>query len=89
MLASGLLAVLIERVAYRPLRTAPRLVPLISAIGVSFLLTDIVRATEAMMRNDFNLRYPTNNLDWLTDAIPLVNWSMAKQNILKGYYLGN
>jgi branched-chain amino acid transport system permease protein len=72
MLASGLLAVLIERVAYRPLRTAPRLVPLISAIGVSFLLTDIVRATEAMMRNDFNLRYPTNNLDWLTDAIPVI-----------------
>ncbi len=72
MLASGLLAVLIERVAYRPLRNAPRLVPLISAIGVSFFLTDVVRATEAMLRNDFNLRYPTNDLNWLTDAIPLV-----------------
>jgi branched-chain amino acid transport system permease protein len=28
----------IERIAYRPLRSAPRLAPLISAIGVSFLL---------------------------------------------------
>ncbi len=30
--------VLIERVAYRPLRNAPRLAPLITAIGVSYLL---------------------------------------------------
>jgi branched-chain amino acid transport system permease protein len=32
------LAVLVERIAYRPLRNAPRLVPLISAIGASFFL---------------------------------------------------
>ena len=32
------LAVVLERVAYRPLRTAPRLVPLITAIGASFFL---------------------------------------------------
>src|SRR5579859_7992981 len=41
-LLSGLIGVLIERVAYRPLRNAPRLAPLISAIGVSFLLQGIV-----------------------------------------------
>jgi branched-chain amino acid transport system permease protein len=35
--AAGL-ALLVERVAYRPLRNAPRLVPLISAIGASFFL---------------------------------------------------
>src|SRR5262249_56109312 len=40
MAASGLLAVTVERVAYRPLRHAPRLIPLISAIGVSFFLHD-------------------------------------------------
>ncbi len=38
MSVSGVLAMLIERVAYRPLRNAPRLVPLISAIGVSLVL---------------------------------------------------
>jgi branched-chain amino acid transport system permease protein len=32
------LALLVERIAYRPLRNAPRLVPLISAIGASFFL---------------------------------------------------
>jgi len=35
---STLIAVLLERIAYRPLRTAPRLVPLITAIGASFFL---------------------------------------------------
>ena len=38
MATSTLIAVLLERVAYRPLRTAPRLVPLITAIGASFFL---------------------------------------------------
>jgi branched-chain amino acid transport system permease protein len=35
---STLVAVLLERIAYRPLRGAPRLVPLITAIGASFAL---------------------------------------------------
>lgn len=35
---STIIAVLLERVAYRPLRNAPRLVPLITAIGASFAL---------------------------------------------------
>ena len=37
------LALLVERIAYRPLRNAPRLVPLISAIGASFVLQYTVR----------------------------------------------
>ncbi len=35
---STVIAVLLERIAYRPLRRAPRLVPLITAIGASFFL---------------------------------------------------
>lgn len=35
---SGTVAFLVERIAYRPLRTAPRLVPLITSIGASFFL---------------------------------------------------
>ena len=38
MLVCGVLNVVIERLAYRRLRNAPRLAPLITAIGVSFLL---------------------------------------------------
>ena len=59
MAASGLLAYTVERVAYRPLRHAPRLIPLISAIGVSFFLQDAVRLFESIWRNAFNLVYPT------------------------------
>ncbi|CAN5569226.1 branched-chain amino acid ABC transporter permease [soil metagenome] len=38
MLTSMIVAVLLERIAYRPLRNAPRLVPLITAIGASLVL---------------------------------------------------
>jgi branched-chain amino acid transport system permease protein len=41
MLVCAVLGVVIERIAYRPLRNAPRLAPLISAIGVSLILEDI------------------------------------------------
>jgi len=44
MLFMGLVGVVIERFAYRPLRHAPRLVPLITAIGVSFILQNVVQA---------------------------------------------
>ncbi len=59
MAASALLAVIVERVAYRPLRNAPRLIPLISAIGVSFFLQDLIRLVESLWRNAFNLVYPS------------------------------
>src|SRR3970040_1032517 len=48
---SGALAVTVERIASRPLRTAPRLIPLISAIGVSFFLQDLIRLVESISPN--------------------------------------
>jgi branched-chain amino acid transport system permease protein len=41
MLASGSLNVMIERVGYRPLRHAPKLAPLITAVGFSFILQNV------------------------------------------------
>jgi branched-chain amino acid transport system permease protein len=43
MTVSATVAILLERVAYRPLRGAPRLVPLITAIGASLFLQNSVR----------------------------------------------
>jgi branched-chain amino acid transport system permease protein len=43
MPVTALLGVTIERFAYRPLRNAPRLAPLITAIGVSFILQNLVQ----------------------------------------------
>lgn len=60
MIASGILAVTVERIAYRPLRGASsRLVPLISAIGVSFFLQDAIRMTEGLTTGQFNRIFPT------------------------------
>jgi len=42
MLGAGLLGVVIERFAYRPLRGAPRIAPLITAVGVGFFLQNTV-----------------------------------------------
>ncbi|MGH2803797.1 MAG: branched-chain amino acid ABC transporter permease, partial [Thermoleophilaceae bacterium] len=41
MVVSGTLNVMIERVAYRPLRTAPKLAPLVAAVGMSFILQNV------------------------------------------------
>jgi branched-chain amino acid transport system permease protein len=59
MIASGSVAVLMERTAYRPLRNSPRLVPLISAIGVSFALQDVIRMVESLTTGQFYRVIPT------------------------------
>jgi branched-chain amino acid transport system permease protein len=41
MIACGSLNAMIERVAYRPLRGAPKLAPLITAVGMSFILQNV------------------------------------------------
>lgn len=69
MLLSGLAAMALERVAYRPLQGSPRLVALISAIGASFFLQDALRFFESLWRNTFYLTYPT--LDVLDQTIPI------------------
>ncbi len=43
MLLCGITGVLIERLAYRRLRNAPRLAPLITAIGMSFILENVMQ----------------------------------------------
>jgi len=56
VLAAGLvggLGVAIERFAYRPLRDAPRIAPLITAIGVSFFLENSVQ----LLTNGFQYTY--------------------------------
>src|ERR1700688_916368 len=42
MLIMGAINIGIERIAYRPLRNAPRLAPLITAIGMSFILAGLM-----------------------------------------------
>ena len=72
MAVAGTAAMFIERTAYRPLRDSPRLVPLISAIGVSFALQDIIRLVESLTTGQFYRVIPTfGNFD---DRIPLFSF---------------
>ena len=59
MILSGSLGVAVDRIAYKPVRGAPKLVPFISAIGVSFILQDTVRMVEEAKNGSYYLYAPT------------------------------
>jgi len=61
MLVCAVLGVVIERVAYRPLRNAPRLAPLISAIGVSLILEDVGKLWKGITIISFPQVFPQVN----------------------------
>ncbi len=70
---SGGLAVAIERLAYRPLRRrggTNRLVPLITAIGVSFFLQDFVRLVEGLWHGEFYMNFPADAHMEAAHALP-------------------
>jgi branched-chain amino acid transport system permease protein len=62
MAGCGLLNATIERIAYRPLRGAPRLVPLITAIGMSFILEDIALIWKGPRSVELPQLLPTGNI---------------------------
>jgi branched-chain amino acid transport system permease protein len=51
----AVLGVAIERFAYRPLRDAPRIAPLISALGVSFLLANSMQLLFGAEQRDYSM----------------------------------
>jgi Branched-chain amino acid ABC-type transport system, permease components len=73
-LACAVLGVVIERIAYRPLRNAPRLAPLISAIGVSLILQDVAKLWFGSSQVSFaNLPTPTITIGTLSfDSVNLI-----------------
>ncbi len=82
MLGSGLLGVGIERVAYRPLRNAPRIAPLISALGVSFFLENsalVLLGGDYRQYGTFALVNPTHGFQvgsvhvWTIQALVIVS----------------
>jgi len=59
MFSCGVLGMVIERVAYKPLRHAARLAPLLSAIGVSFILSNSAAWAFGTQSRKFD--YPFDN----------------------------
>jgi branched-chain amino acid transport system permease protein len=78
MLGCGALGVVIERFAYRPLRDAPRIAPLITALGVSFFLQN-----SALLLFGANFRdYNTFELIGVTTYHPLRNVYLTVTQLL-------
>ena len=73
MLVCAVLGVVIERVAYRPLRNAPRLAPLISAIGVSLILEDIGKLWKGVTFVSFPQIFPQINYSLGAVSISSIN----------------
>ena len=66
----------IERVAYKPLRQAPRMSVMISAIGVSYLLQNLA----LYITGGLNQMYPT--IPWISDAIIVFGVSTRRVTVV-------
>ncbi len=75
MSLNGLLGVVIERVAYRRLRNAPRLAPLITAVGVSFILEGAI----FLVKGPNHISYP-NLLP--SGRISIFGYELGAQNLI-------
>lgn len=75
MIICASIGMLIERIAYRPLRKAPRLAPLLSAIGVSIILMNL--AALAFGTEPKNFAYPFDN-----EVINMGNTSITPNQIM-------
>jgi branched-chain amino acid transport system permease protein len=73
----GALGVMIERFAYRPLRHAPRLAPLITAIGVSFILQNVIQVLFSPSPRPVPQIFPRTKLDILGGNIGVLNIFMV------------
>lgn len=62
MIFCAVLNFVIERFAYRPLRRAPRLAPLIAAIGVSFILETLIAVTFGPSFVEYPTLFPTGGI---------------------------
>jgi branched-chain amino acid transport system permease protein len=67
MVGCGFLGVAMERFAYRPLRKAPRIAPLISALGVSFFLQNSVLLL-------YGAEFRSYDTDFLVDVDVGIDW---------------
>ena len=71
-----LLAFIIERVAYKPLRTAPRMSVMISAIGVSYLLQNLA----LYITGGLNKNYPS--IPWISDQVTVLGMATTRVTVI-------
>ena len=74
---STFIAVVMERVAYRPLRNSPRLIPLITSIGVSFFIQNFVLGLFGPSSKSYP-RLP----EWLSKQRSILTFEIAGTRLL-------
>ena len=72
MFTSTFTAVLIEKIAYQPLRNAPRLIPLITSIGISFFIQNAVQ----LLVGPAVKTYPAPP-SWLSDPVSIFGFQIS------------
>lgn len=86
MVAAGMagcagLGVAIERFAYRPLRDAPRIAPLISALGVSFFLANSMQLLFGAQPRNYDI-FSLDNASLYTKGIDIGNVHVALLRVI-------
>lgn len=70
------LGFLVERVAYKPLRSAPRMSIMISAIGVSYLLQNMA----LYVTGGLSQQYPT--IPWISDTVTILGATTKRVTLI-------
>ena len=70
------MGVLVERAAYKPLRSAPRMSVMISAIGVSYLLQNVMWYITGGLAK----RYPV--IPWISDSVTVLGYTTKRVTII-------
>ncbi len=76
IVATVLIGFLVERVAYKPLRSAPRMSVMISAIGVSYLLQNLA----LYITGGLAQQYPT--IPWISDVITVFGVTTKRVTVI-------
>ena len=76
IVSTVILGFVIERVAYKPLRTAPRMSVMISAIGVSYLLQNLA----LYVTGGLNKNYPT--IPWISDTVTIFGMDTTRVTVI-------
>lgn len=76
ILITVLIGFTIERVAYRPLRSAPRMSVMISAIGVSYLIQNLA----LYITGGLNKNYP--EIPWISDKVTVFGFETTRVTVI-------
>ncbi|MEA4965338.1 MAG: branched-chain amino acid ABC transporter permease [Oscillospiraceae bacterium] len=76
LIATVLLGFLVERLAYKPLRSAPRMSVMISAIGVSYLLQNVA----LYITGGLSQQYP--DIPWLCDTVTVLGATTKRVTLI-------